>query len=293
MGLGKVKEISKIGFYQQLIIPISSWIGLALGLNLYVVGVSYLLSVIYWQFFVRFSKLDKIIVNLWKVNIHEKVSYLKEIFPYQWRIALSWISGYLIFQLFNPVLFAVEGPVVAGQMGLTMQALSSIQAFSLSWNNTKVPIYSHYIALGNYKELDNLFNKTFKQMLLVSLSLLVLFFVFVFCLNIWELSFKGTIIAHRFLNIDAIALLSITIIVNQCVNSWATYLRCHKKEPFLTNSMVLGFLCCFSTLFLGNIYGLYGVILGYFGLTSLVSLPWGFYIFKSKKELWQQRIRKF
>ena len=146
MGLGKVKEMSKIGFWQQIILPSTVWTGLACGLKLYVVGISYLASVIIWQLFVYSTGLEKIVINLWRVNVIERVSYLKEIFPFQWKIALSWVSGYFIFQLFNPVLFATEGPVVAGQMGMTLIALNAIQAFSMSWLNTKVPLYSNLIA---------------------------------------------------------------------------------------------------------------------------------------------------
>ena len=57
---------------------------------------------------------------------------MQEIFPFQWKIALSWISGYLIFQLFNPVLFATEGSKIAGQMGMTMVAISGISSISIS-----------------------------------------------------------------------------------------------------------------------------------------------------------------
>ena len=59
--------------------------------------------------------------GLWRILYNfereatDTISYMKEIFPNQWKIALSWVSGYFIFHFFNPVLFA-EGPVVAGQM---------------------------------------------------------------------------------------------------------------------------------------------------------------------------------
>lgn len=100
------------------------------------------------------------------------MQYMQEIFPYQWKIALSWISGYFIFQLFNPVLFATEGAVVAGQIGMTLAALNGIQALSLSWLNTKIPLYSQLIALKDYKQLDNTFNQTLIQMTSVCFFLL-------------------------------------------------------------------------------------------------------------------------
>jgi len=38
-----------------------------------------------------------------------RIHWMKEVWPFQWRIAVSWLSGYFIFQLYNPVLFAYRG----------------------------------------------------------------------------------------------------------------------------------------------------------------------------------------
>ena len=32
-------------------------------------------------------------------------------FPFQWRIAVSWIAGYFSLYLFTPVTFGVYGPI--------------------------------------------------------------------------------------------------------------------------------------------------------------------------------------
>lgn len=285
MGLGFVKETSKISFYQQLIIPIVTWLGLVAGFNLYVTGIGYIISVIIWFYFVYKDKLHKILVNLLKVKVEDKVNYIKEIFPYQWRIALSWVSGYFIFQFFNPVLFATEGAVVAGQMGMTLAALNAIQAFSMSWLNTKVPLYSNLIAQKQYLKLDVLFNKTIKQMSLVCIGLLAIFYLFLVFLKVTDLGFNGNSLFDRFLGFVPTLLLSIPIILNQFVNSWATYLRCHKKEPFLLISVISGILCMLSTLFLGNLYGLYGVVIGYCSI-QLILFPWSHNIYVTKKKKW-------
>ena len=255
MGLGKVKEMSKIGFWQQIIVPIN-WIGLVVGLNLYVLGIASLLSILIWQSFVWKTGLAKIVINLWNTRITECVSYMKEIFPYQWKIALSWVSGYFIFQFFNPVLFATEGAVVAGQMGMTLQALNSIQAFSMSWLNTKVPLYSKLIALKNYLQLDTIFNITLRQMVSVCVVLMASFFLVIWLLNLTQLQFNGHVLADRFLPYIPMLLLMISIYINQYINSWATYLRCHKQEPYLIPSICGGVADGLSTLILGNMFGL-------------------------------------
>lgn len=285
MGLGKVKEMSKIGFCQQIVFPIFYWTGLALGLRLYVTGIGSVLGVLFWLAFVWRLNLIKIIKNLWKLKISSRVIYFKEIFPYQWRIALSWASGYFIFQLFNPVLFATEGAKVAGQMGMTMQALNAIQAFSMSWLNTKVPLYSQLIALKDYLKLDTIFNTTLRQMVRVCVLLLVCFFLLIVFLNVTQLHFGENVIAERFLGYLPILLLMITIYLNQYTNSWATYLRCHKQEPFIVISICGAIADGLSTFILGNLFGLYGMLIGYCVLTTLF-FPWGYWIYKTKKIAW-------
>ena len=210
---------------------------------------------------------------------------MAEIFPYQWRIALSWVSGYFIFQLFNPILFATEGAVVAGQMGMTLTALNAIQSFSFSWLNTKVPLYSKLIALKDYVQLDSIFVKTLKQMTFICLFLLVSFYGFVAVLRITQFRLGETIFADRFLDYLPMLLMMLPVFLHQFINSWATYLRCHKREPFLVLSIVAGVLCMGSTFIFGNLYGLYGITIGYCVMqTSL--LPWGYWIYYSNKKKW-------
>ena len=227
----------------------------------------------------------KILINLWRNKITERVGYMKEIFPYQWRIALSWASGYFISQLLNPVLFATEGAVVAGQMGMTMQALSAIQTFSFSWLNTKVPLYSKMIALKEYVQLDIIFNKTLKQMVSVCFSLLTLFFLVIWFLHITELSINGNMLSNRFLDYIPMLLMMIPVFLQQYINSWATYLRCHKKEPFLVNSICAGICMGLGTFVFGNLFGLYGVTISYC-ILSILFFPWGYFLYKSNKIKW-------
>lgn len=287
MGLGFVKDMSKAGFYQQIILPAFTWIGLACGFKLYVMGVGYLLSVIYWQIFINRQGLTKILINLWRNKITERVGYMKEIFPYQWKVALSWISGYFTFQFFNPVLFANEGAIVAGQMGMTMQAINAISALAMSWNNTKIPIYSKLISQRNYTQLDILFRKTSLQLTNITIFLLVIFYLIIYLLKASNFSINNESLADRFLDTVPLLMLMVTCYFNQWITVWATYLRCHKKEPFLLFSVVTGVLCMLSTLLLGNTKGLYGILIGYSSIVIL-TMPWAYYIYNTKKNKWHE-----
>ena len=55
----------------------------------------------------------------------------------------------------------------------------------------------------------------------------------------------------------------------------------------MVNSIVVGILCCISTLTLGKTYGLYGITIG-FALLRFVSLIWIYSIYKCKKVEWHE-----
>lgn len=288
MGLGKVKEMSKIGFYQQFIIPIATWIGFICGFKLYIIGISSILSTLIWILYIIKTNQLQILKSLWKIEISQRINYKSEIFPYQWRIALSWISGYFIFQLFNPVLFATEGAITAGKMGMTLNVLNAIQALAFSWMSTKIPLFSKLIAIKDYELLDKIFNKTLKQMLFICFVLLSTMFIGIWFLRFFHIGFNGNYIGDRFLDYLPMLLMMIPVFINQLVTSWATYLRCHKQEPFLINSICGGIMCLLSTLFLGYQYGLYGITIGYCCIT-IGFMPWGYWIYKTKKEEWHEK----
>ena len=48
--------------------------------------------------------------------------WMAEIWPFQWKIGVSWLSGFLIFRVFAPIILLEKGPVAAGQFGLAIRA---------------------------------------------------------------------------------------------------------------------------------------------------------------------------
>ena len=52
------------------------------------------------------------------------LGWRQDIFPLQWKIALSWLSGWFIASAFTPMLFTHQGAVEAGRVGLALRACS-------------------------------------------------------------------------------------------------------------------------------------------------------------------------
>jgi hypothetical protein len=188
------------------------------------------------------------------------------------------MSGYFIFQLFNPVLFAYCGPESAGQMGMTLTVLNGILNLTLSWTSTNVPSWSSLIAIKKYDSLDMSFSKVLKSSSIVCLSGIIFFLSVLFL--IYKLEWP---IYFRFLPLYLTMLMSTTIFINNIVNAWATYLRCHKKEPFLIQAVIVGICSAISTILTAKFIGVDGVVIGYACVVAFISLPLSYYIFRTKK----------
>jgi hypothetical protein len=93
-------------------------------------------------------------------------------------------------------------------------------------------------------------------------------------------------LAARLLTPWAFGLLLLTTLANQVIFSEAMYLRAHKREPFLVNSVTGAFFTFGTTWIMARFLGANAVALGYFLLTVLIGLPWGTWIFISKRRQW-------
>lgn len=285
-GLDKIYEVIKIRLKQQIINIALCILFLNLGFKLYSAPFASILSFLIIPFWIAKKNNWVILKEIWLKVDCWKINYWEEILPFQWKIALSWISGYFIFQLFNPVLFASEGAIVAGKMGMTLAVLNSIYALTFSWMSTKIPVFSRYIALKDYKSLDKLFFKTLKQSSIISCFGLFSFFFLIMILNHFQVKIHDEKISDRFLNNPFLLFMIIPFFFNHLSASWATYLRCHKKEPMLIQSIIIGILSAISTFVFGNKFGISGLTFGYL-IVSFISLIWAYFIFMKKKIEWQ------
>jgi hypothetical protein len=162
-GCGKVAEVATLRFYQALSSVITVWVVLSLGGHLFALSASSLMAGMI-GLALLLSKHRLFFLDLYRCEIMlPGVSWRREILPFQWRIALSWSSGFLIFNLFNPLLFANHGPVVAGQMGMSLQIISALNNAAMAWITTKVPTYGRLIATKQIAELNTLFIRGLSQ----------------------------------------------------------------------------------------------------------------------------------
>lgn len=197
-----------------------------------------------------------------------------DILPLQWRLAVSWISGYLLFQAFNPLLFANQGAQVAGQVGLALSAFTAIQAIGSSWTTAKVPLFAQLVSQERKAQL----NVAFKQALIKSTAATAVLSSAFLAAALWA-SVKDYAISHRLPEFSVLSLLGIAAVLNTLIGGLATYMRCHHEEPMLAVSATAAVLSV-SGVWWASHHDIVWVFSIYLGVMLFLTMPWTIAIFR-------------
>ncbi len=207
-------------------------------------------------------------------------TWRRDLWPLQWKFALSWLSGYLLYSLFTPVLFAFHGPEVAGRMGLTLTAAAAISSAAFAAIATKVPRLAIHAATSAYRDMDALFRRATISSLAVASAGAAIFFG-----GLMAARELGLEIATRFLPPLPTALLLAAIVLQQVRLAMGSYLRAHKQEPLVLLSVLEALVAIPVVTLLGRSFGAIGMVLGFLGLSTLTLVP-AVFTFEHCRNLW-------
>jgi len=260
-----------------------AWFALAMHLGLFAPAMTILGQVVaggVWLYRRR-----GLLLGLWRhSSATHRIRWRSEVWPFQWRIAVSWICGYFIFQLFNPVLFAFKGAVAAGQMGMSLSIVGALTSVSIAWVNTKAAPFGSMIALKAYDQLDQAFFQALRQSVPVCAGGALLVWLGSVYLNV-----SHHRLAQRMLDPLSLGILLLATILNVTVVAESVYLRAHKQEVFLRSSIYGAILVGSSTYWLGKRYGAIGMVSGYLAVGVFFGLAYNTSIFLKYRKLWHAR----
>jgi hypothetical protein len=202
------------------------------------------------------------------------IRWRREVWPFQWRIGVSCLCAYFTMQVFIPILFALRGPVEAGQMGMSLSITGYMTSLVLPWISTKATPFGRMIAERRFQGLDQLFLRTLGQALAV------------FCmialaagLGVSLLTVAAPRLAARMVSPELFALLLVAAGANCVVQSLGTLLRSFKREPFLWQSLAVASLTLLLAVLTAPRWGTTGVTLSYLAATAGLALPSALRIF--------------
>lgn len=277
-GLGKIQEVVKIRLLQQVVYLSLLFTFFISGFKLYASPLASIIGFLVVLIYILTADRIAILKNIWYKLNKWTIPYKEEIFPLQWRIAVSLIGSYLMYQLFNPILFAFDGPVAAGQMGLSLAAFTGIFFISFALINTRQPLFSGLAAQNNIRELNRIHRNALLSSTCINFLLNGVLITFVWICNINDVP-----IAQKFLPILPLTLLSIGMLAINIISGMGAYFRAFKKEPFFLLFIVLAIANSLLCLIFGRLAGAIGITVAFSILAIFLGLTWAIIIFKKEK----------
>jgi hypothetical protein len=200
------------------------------------------------------------------------ISWRRDVFPLQWRIATSWICGYVIFSLFTPIVFASHGSVEAGRLGMALVMFSAISTLGLSWINAKAPNLTMHISRSDSQALNRLFETAALRSIAATA---IPSFIIVMLVALGE--HYGIAAVNRVAPPSTLFWIACAATVNTGVYVAAVYMRAHREEPMMPVSVTSALLTFAVVTLLRD--DVSHMMLGYAAISACVALPWTFFLY--------------
>lgn len=223
-GCGKVAEVAAFRIIQDSVGALIYWIALGSGLKLLALPALFFTRVTVLLIYLLFFR-GRFLIDLKSTSVSRKISFSEEIWPFQWRYLVCSISSLLASSLMIPIVFAAQGPVVAGQLGMTLSITTALLSVSMVWISTKVPLFCNLVALKKYDELDRTFRTVGKHSFSIMLALSSGIIILIVAVNKLVPSF-----AIRLADPTTAGLLILAVLMAFPNIAGSAYLRAHKRE---------------------------------------------------------------
>jgi len=289
-GCGEVAKVNAVRLLQGISSSIVGWAALGVGAGLYAASASMLCMFVVgisWLVYDKPKMLPQLLFRQQGLAHGEThcggLSWRQEIWPMQWRFGVTVISSFFIYQLVTPVLFYYQGSVVAGQMGMTMGMVNALYFVALAWIASRVPTFGALVARKDWKGLDSLFARVFKVAFAVIIAGACASLV-----AIWLIQQHWLAMGDRFLPSFEVALLLVATVIDLVINAMAAYLRAHRQEPLMYQSVGAAILRGSAIWLLGMYFSSLGVVVGILAVNLLYGLPSSTWIWLKLRREWHQ-----
>ena len=265
-GCGQIEAVYRFRFWQAVLTNVAVWLSLWNGFGLWAVVVSagtrlatelFLVAVRYRRFFAPFFQRPQSDVLRWR----------EEIWPMQWRLAVGGGFNYFAVFLFSPVM-AYHSLELAGQMGMTRQLLMALQGAAQSWVQARVPIFGQLVAKREFSKLDAIFRRLTIVSTLVLLVGGVAYILFLFGL---DYGFPG--LANRVLGPVPTTIMLVAMLLFQLPYCQTLYLRAHRKEPVMWQTVASNIGIAVGVGLLGKWYADTGAVCGHLLAVMFITVP--------------------
>lgn len=225
-------------------------------------------------------KVNVKILNKYKNRIDKSnmdIDWKKNIFPYQWKVGLSWIFGYVVQQSITPIILVKLNAADAGRYGLLLSITNAIILVAMSWIGNRSRKYIKLINSDNKNLLIKYFQFDTKLSVIITAILFLLF-------NYTLILIDGKIISltEKLPELKIIIIHSVNTIFSVLTFCVAIYLRSFKEEPMLIMTFVTGIIAVCGTYLLAA-KGLETIILFHAAINIFIAIPWTIILFNKHR----------
>jgi len=281
-GCGKIAEVQKIRLTQSVIGVFGAWIAIRSHGNLFTSVIEfaiYWLVLVIWLLF-KYRNFIRQILNT-TILSQDTFSWFHDIFPMQWKIAVSWMAAYFMNYLFIPLLFKYRGAVEAGQMGMSMKFSSLVYLLSIAWISMRTPDFGAMIKKREIQKLEALVIRSTLQAAIVGILTTIGAIVGILVLNNYTNKFVGRIIP-----LTGILFLCLASVLGVIAAGIASYLRAHKEEPLMGVTILIAIISAISCFITAKYYNASSMAFMYFLISLCVGVPAHVYILHKKRKIW-------
>lgn len=280
-GLNKIAEVQKIRFVVNIVYTCIIAIVLVLHGNIFALALGMFISAC-MIFISLFGKFRRFLAQLLIIAKTYTYPWRKEVMPLFIKYALSFSSGYFIFQIYTPLMHYFHGPVLSGKVGISLTLIFAIFNMANIWMYTITPRINMLVSTKNWSVLDALFVKRllFALGTYIIIGIGVILFIWLFG-NAWIVPK----VIGRFLPVIPISILYICYFIQLFVNALALYLRGHKQEPYMALSIISAAWIACTTFIIGRFLPADFFFCGFLSMQILGSTI-AYWIFRRCKNIW-------
>ncbi|HBN0584485.1 TPA: O81 family O-antigen flippase, partial [Escherichia coli] len=230
-GTQRQQLLMKANIVSQLMIAISLWLTIYLGLGLYSLGLSQLVGILFFLLSVFiFNKCRFQFIEIHKKNFSFKTVF-NELWPLLKKTSIVWFLGYFYWNGFNIISFKYLGAEIAGFVGMSMSIMRAGQNIAISILNSQMTLYASNIAMGKIDEARRVFKKYFIISFLLLISGYSIFYIFYYVKPDFFL-FK------KVLPLEQMIYVSIFFAFTFIISGTETFIRCFKVEKFVITQTI-------------------------------------------------------
>ncbi|RKP59075.1 hypothetical protein [Pararobbsia silviterrae] len=264
-GSGRVKEAYRVRLAQGVAGAICAWLAIALGKGLWAPALPALTGALVGGAWLL-ARRPGLLASARSRTHRATLSWRREIWPLQWRIGLSWLSGYLLTQIYTPILFHSQGAVVAGQMGLSLTIANMLGLLAQSWIARRVPAMAQAASRRDWRRLDTLFRHDFGFATLA-------FAVGALGLTVARIALDATPFGARLLPPAPFVGLLLVVGLGNSVNMLSAQLRSFRREPLFWVAIAGACMTVPLSIWAADRYSAAGVVLAMLCVQALFIVP--------------------